>query len=95
LNRIRKLADDLVAKHPDLFSPNFDSNKKALSSVATIRSTHVRNQLAGMITTIMRERAPPPSQAANIPKEEEDAPADIEPSHDTSEKETEITQAAV
>jgi small subunit ribosomal protein S17e len=56
LNRVRRLAEDLVNRHPALFGGDFDKNKQALSQVAVIRTRSLRNQLAGAITKLMHER---------------------------------------
>jgi ribosomal protein S17E len=93
LNRIRKLAQELLAKHPNLFSANFDSNKKALTSVAVIHSTLLRNRLAGTITTMVRNKTPPGEEApvAEDEREQESEPAETS----SAEKQEEIAQAAV
>jgi len=59
---VRKLAEDLLAKYPTMFSTNFDENKKALEKVAIIRNRALRNQLAGTITSMVSEQAPPAKQ---------------------------------
>ena len=58
MNKIRKLADELLTKYPTIFSTNFDSNKKALEKVAVIRNRALRNQIAGAISVMMSERTP-------------------------------------
>jgi len=68
VNKIRKLAEDLVAKHPTLFSTDFSENKQAIEKVMIIRNRALRNQIAGAISTIIKERSPklasqePPTQ---------------------------------
>lgn len=58
MNKVRKLAEELVEKHHKLFSADFNENKQALEKVITIRNRALRNQLAGVISVIVRERAP-------------------------------------
>jgi ribosomal protein S17E len=58
LNKVRKLAEELVEKHQNLFSADFNENKQALEKIITIRNRAVRNQLAGIISVIVRERSP-------------------------------------
>ncbi len=58
MNKVRRLAEDLVNRYPALFGADFDKNKQALSQVSVIRTRSVRNQLAGAITKIMHERTP-------------------------------------
>jgi small subunit ribosomal protein S17e len=61
---VRKLAGELLAKYPTLFSANFESNKKALEQVAIIRNRALRNQIAGAITSLASEMAPSKSESA-------------------------------
>jgi ribosomal protein S17E len=63
LNKVRKLAEELLTKYPTMFSTNFEANKKALEQVAVIRNRALRNQLAGAITAMASEIAPPKPQA--------------------------------
>ena len=56
MNKVRKLAENLVEKYPSLFSSNFEANKLAVSQVMVIRNRALRNQIAGTISVIMRER---------------------------------------
>jgi small subunit ribosomal protein S17e len=58
LNKIRRLAEDLVTRYPSLFGPDFDKNKVALSQVTVVRTRSLRNQLAGAITKIIHVRGP-------------------------------------
>lgn len=58
LNKVRKLAEELLTKYPAMFSTNFESNKKALEKVAVIRNRALRNQIAGAITSMVTETAP-------------------------------------
>jgi small subunit ribosomal protein S17e len=76
LNKVRRLAEDLVNRYPTLFSADFEKNKKALSDVSVIHARALRNQLAGAITKLMRERLPATTEAPN--HEEEEAGATIE-----------------
>ena len=45
-------------KHSALFTTEFSSNKEAVDKVLVIRNRALRNQIAGAITVIMKERAP-------------------------------------
>jgi small subunit ribosomal protein S17e len=58
LNKIRRLAEELVNRYPSIFGADFDKNKEALSQVTVVRTRSLRNQLAGAITKIVHERAP-------------------------------------
>jgi small subunit ribosomal protein S17e len=55
LSKVKKLAEELMAKYPTLFSANFEANKKALDQVAIIRNRALRNQIAGAIAAMASE----------------------------------------
>jgi small subunit ribosomal protein S17e len=47
---IKTLGLEVLAKNRERFSNNYDENKQALTSVASIESKRVRNRIAGFIT---------------------------------------------
>jgi small subunit ribosomal protein S17e len=47
---IKNLSEELLNKHRNKFSKDFDQNKQAVSEVALIDSKRVRNRVAGNIT---------------------------------------------
>jgi len=47
---IKTLGLEVLAKNRDRFSHNYEENKQALTSVASIESKRVRNRIAGFIT---------------------------------------------
>ena len=49
---VKKIARELVELHPDKFSTDFQSNKKAVESLAQISSAKLRNRIAGYITRL-------------------------------------------
>jgi small subunit ribosomal protein S17e len=55
LDRVRKLATQLLEKYSTLFSVDFEKNKQALESVSIIRSKSLRNKIAGYITRLQKE----------------------------------------
>jgi small subunit ribosomal protein S17e len=57
MNRIKRISNDLLQKHPDRFGLEFDTNKKALNDLAVVRSKVLRNELAGYITAHLRKQA--------------------------------------
>jgi ribosomal protein S17E len=63
LNKVRKLAEDLVNKNPTLFTNDFNVNKRAMDQVIMIRNRALRNQIAGAISVLVRERTPEADQA--------------------------------
>jgi len=44
------IAMELLRKYPDLFTGDFDENKKLVSQLTNIQSKRVRNRVAGYIT---------------------------------------------
>ena len=51
--KVKKIARDLVKRFPDRFTTNFEENKVALHSMATIYSSKLRNLIAGYITRLV------------------------------------------
>lgn len=47
---IKTLGLEVLAKNRERFSGNYDENKQALTSAASIESKRVRNRIAGFIT---------------------------------------------
>lgn len=72
MNRVRKLAEDLVNRYPTLFTTDFEKNKEALEQVSVVRTRSLRNQLAGAITKLVHQKQPPPSSAEGEETVEED-----------------------
>lgn len=51
--KVKKIARELVKRHTDQFTTDFERNKKALDSMATIYSPKLRNLIAGYITRLV------------------------------------------
>ncbi len=51
--KVKKIARELVSRHRDQFSTDFEKNKKALDSMANIYSAKLRNLIAGYITRLV------------------------------------------
>ncbi len=47
---IKVIARELLKKYPDLFTGDFDENKKLVAQLTNIQSKKVRNRVAGYIT---------------------------------------------
>ncbi|RLI75113.1 30S ribosomal protein S17e [Archaeoglobales archaeon] len=47
---IKVIARELLKKYPDVFTSNFNENKKLVSQLTNIESKKVRNRVAGYIT---------------------------------------------
>jgi len=50
MNRIRRLATELINQFPGKFSSDYEANKKVLTELAIFRSKSLRNEVAGYIT---------------------------------------------
>ncbi|MEM0021954.1 MAG: 30S ribosomal protein S17e [Archaeoglobaceae archaeon] len=47
---IKVIATELLKRYPEMFTSNFDENKKLVSQLTTIKSKTIRNRVAGYIT---------------------------------------------
>jgi len=54
MNRIKRISMQLLDKHGDMFTIDFDKNKDVLNKIAVLRSKNLRNEVAGYITGYMR-----------------------------------------
>lgn len=72
LSKVKKIAEEFLAKHPGMFSTDFEANKKTLDQIAIIRNRALRNQIAGAITAMAGEFA----SEADIPKDHESSEQD-------------------
>lgn len=48
---IKRVAIELVNRHNDKFSEDFDHNKKVVAELTDVGSTQFRNRIAGYVTT--------------------------------------------
>lgn len=53
---VKRTARELLDKYPDLFTHNFEHNKKVVSKLVEISSKKLRNQIAGYITHLVALR---------------------------------------
>ncbi len=51
---IKVIALELMKKYPDVFTEDFDENKKLVAEYAKINSKTIRNRVAGYITRKVR-----------------------------------------
>ncbi len=51
---IKRVARELVAKEPNLYSVVFDENKQILNQITDIKTNRLRNRIAGYITSIVK-----------------------------------------
>lgn len=52
---IKHIGQELVERHPEKFSRDFDKNKKAVDELATFQSNRMRNIVAGYITRLKKQ----------------------------------------
>ncbi len=57
MNRIRRIANELLQKYPDKFSADYEKNKTVLNQLAEFRSKYLRNRLAGYIAKKLKVQA--------------------------------------
>ncbi|MEM0287118.1 MAG: 30S ribosomal protein S17e [Nitrososphaerota archaeon] len=50
MDRIRRLALQLINEYHDKFSSDYENNKKVLTEIAIFRSKSLRNEVAGYIS---------------------------------------------
>ena len=53
---IKALSQELMTKHGNRFSRDFDDNKQIVSEITVIESKRVRNRVAGNITRKMNRK---------------------------------------
>jgi len=51
---VKRTARELLAKYPDLFTEDFQHNKKAVSQLTAWSSKRLRNQVAGYVTSLVK-----------------------------------------
>jgi|FaiFalFF_MnMetaG_3_1042247.scaffolds.fasta_scaffold00310_21 small subunit ribosomal protein S17e len=67
MNRIKRIAMQLIERYDGAFTTDFESNKQLLNKIAVFRSKELRNEVAGYITRYMMGS----SNIANKKEEEE------------------------
>ena len=55
MDRTRRLAEQILSRHPEVFGEDFEKNKKALEDLAVIPSKQLRNRIAGYIAKSLME----------------------------------------
>ena len=70
---IKRIAKALTEKFPNVFSANFDEDKKLVSKYTNVESKKVRNRIAGYVASIVKF-----SQYEYVAPEEEEFPEDYE-----------------
>ncbi len=53
---IKNIGNELIKKYPDVFVADFDENKKHVCEYTDIKSTVIRNRIAGYITNKLKPK---------------------------------------
>ncbi|MFX1288456.1 MAG: 30S ribosomal protein S17e [Promethearchaeota archaeon] len=51
---IKKVSKELINKYPDVFTVDFEKNKKLLDKYLEVDSIHLRNRISGYIVNLMK-----------------------------------------
>ncbi|MGP3668248.1 MAG: 30S ribosomal protein S17e [Candidatus Bathyarchaeota archaeon] len=51
---IKRISRQLIEKYPEVFTEDFEKNKKVVGEVLKTNSKEVKNQVAGYITSIIK-----------------------------------------
>jgi small subunit ribosomal protein S17e len=70
LDRTRRLSEEVIQKHPEVFGQDFEQNKKALEELAIIPSKQLRNRIAGYIAKSYKADAADAEEPAGEEKKE-------------------------
>ena len=52
--QIKNVSKELISKYPDVFTIDFDTNKKLLDKYLEIGSKHLRNRISGYIVNLLK-----------------------------------------
>jgi len=63
---VKRLARELLAKYPDKFTSDFETNKKLVAELTDITSKRFRNRVAGYITRLVKIKMRSSSQAEEL-----------------------------
>ncbi|MFX1365170.1 MAG: 30S ribosomal protein S17e [Promethearchaeota archaeon] len=53
---IKNVSKELITKYPNVFTTNFEKNKKLLDKYLEIDSKHLRNRISGYIVNLLKIR---------------------------------------
>lgn len=53
---IKKVSKELINKYPDVFTTDFDTNKRLLDKYIEVDSKHLRNRISGYIVNLLKIR---------------------------------------
>lgn len=69
MDRTRRLSEEIVKRHPEAFSSDFEENKKALDELAFVSSKQLKNRIAGYIAKAKKREEEPAEEQAEAPAE--------------------------
>ncbi|MFW9819731.1 MAG: 30S ribosomal protein S17e [Candidatus Thorarchaeota archaeon] len=53
---IKNVSKELISKYPDVFTTDFEINKRLLDKYLEIDSKHLRNRISGYIVNLLKIR---------------------------------------
>jgi small subunit ribosomal protein S17e len=51
---IKNISKELISKYPDVFTTEFETNKRLLDKYLEIDSKHLRNRISGYIVNLLK-----------------------------------------
>jgi small subunit ribosomal protein S17e len=51
---IKNVSKELISKYPDVFTTDFEENKKLLDKYLEVDSKHLRNRISGYIVNLLK-----------------------------------------
>lgn len=51
---IKNISKELISKYPDVFTIDFEENKKLLDKYLEVDSKHLRNRISGYIVNLLK-----------------------------------------
>ena len=64
MEKTRRLAEEILKRHPEAFGTDYEANKKALDDLAAISSKQLRNHIAGYIAKALKGSQPAEEEVA-------------------------------
>ncbi len=53
---VKRTAEEVLKRNPDIFTIDFDKTKKSLDKVADIQSKKLRNTIAGYVVRLVKQK---------------------------------------
>jgi len=68
--KIKRISKEVIEKSPDIFSSDYEMNKKVLRDILDVRSKKMLNQIAGYITRMKNSKHEEPEVATTEEQQE-------------------------